>query len=221
MSMPARPKIYHITHVDNLPGIVGGGGLLSDRRIIEAGGPAVAIGMSRIKHRRLNLPVPCHPIGSVGDYVPFNFCPRSVMLSAIWYANNPDLVYKLGQSMIVHLEADALRAIEWAGSLGRGWAISLQNAGTAYAEFRCTASGLRELDWPAIRSNDFRQTEVKEKKQAEFLMHHEFPWELVERIGVRSGAVRDRVTAAIAAGSYQPPVSIQPGWYFPAGGAER
>ena len=221
MSAPERPKIYHITHVDNLPRIVSDGALLSDRRISEARGAAVTIGMSKIKQRRLGLPVHCHPRGRVGDYVPFNFCPRSVMLFVIHRGNHEELTYRDGQGPIVHLQADIPSVIEWAGRLGRGWAISLQNAGTAYAEFRCTASGLRDLDWSAIRSNDFRQAEVKEKKQAEFLMHHEFPWELVERIGVRTSAMRDRAIDAIAAASHQPPVSLQPGWYFPAGGAKR
>ena len=214
MTVPKRPKIYHITHVDNLPGIVSDGALLSDRRISEAKGAAVTIGMSKIKQRRLLLPVHCHPRGHVGDYVPFNFCPRSVMLYVIHRGDHPGLTYRGGQGPIVHLEADARRVIEWAGRSGRAWAISLQNAGGAYAEFRCTAPGLRELDWSAIRSNDFRQPEVQEKKQAEFLIHHEFPWELVERIGVHSGAARDRATAAIAAASHQPSVSIQPTWCF-------
>ena len=214
MTVPKRPKIYHITHVDNLPGIVSDGALLSDRRISEAKGGAVTIGMSKIKQRRLLLPVHCHPRGHVGDYVPFNFCPRSVMLYVIHRGDHPELTYRGGPGPIVHLEADARRVIEWAGRSGRAWAISLQNAGGAYAEFRCTAPGLRELDWSAIRSNDFRQPEVQEKKRAEFLIHHEFPWELVERIGVHSGAARDRATAAIAAASHQPSVSIQPTWYF-------
>ena len=214
MTVPAQPKIYHITHIDNLPRIVSDGALLSDRRIIDRGGPAAAIGMPTIKQRRLRLPVHCDPRAHVGDYVPFYFCPRSVMLYVIHRGNHPDLTYGGGQGPIVHLQADARTVIEWAGRSGRGWAISLQNAGTAYADFRCTAAGLGDLDWPAIQSNDFRQAEVKEKKQAEFLMHYEFPWELVERIGVHSGAVRDRVTAAIAAGSHQPPITVQPTWYF-------
>ena len=221
MTVPERPKIYHITHVDNLPAIVSAGGLLSDRQISEARGAAVTIGMSKIKQRRLDLPVHCHPRGRVGDYVPFNFCPRSVMLYVIHRGDHPELTYRGGQGPIVHLQADVHGVIEWAGRFGRGWAISLQNAGSAYAEFRCAASGLDDLDWSAIRSNDFRQAEVKERKQAEFLVHYEFPWELVERIGVRSGVVRDRVTATIASASHQPPVSIRPGWYFPAGGPKR
>ena len=214
MTVPERPKIYHITHVDNLPRIVSEGALLSDRLISEAKGAAVTIGMSKIKQRRLGLPVHCHPRGRVGDYVPFNFCPRSVMLYVIHRGDHPEVTYRGGQGPIVHLQADAFGVIEWARGFGRGWAISLQNAGTAYAEFRCTAPGLRELDWSAIRSTDFRQAEVKERKQAEFLVHHEFPWELVERIGVRSGAVRDRALDAIATASHRPRVSIQPTWYF-------
>lgn len=214
MNIPDRPKIYHITHVDNLPGIVSDGGLLSDRRIIDRGGPAAAIGMPTIKQRRLRLPVHCDPRAHVGDYVPFYFCPRSVMLYVIHRGNRKELTYRGGQGSIVHLEADALSVIEWAGRRGRGWAISLQNASTAYAEFRCEASGLRKLDWPAIRSSDFRQTEVKEKKQAEFLLHREFPWELVERIGVHSAVVRDKATAAIETARHQPAVSVQPTWYF-------
>jgi hypothetical protein len=221
MTVPQRPKIYHITHVDNLPGIVSDGGLVSDARMAERGGPAVPIGLAHIKRSRLQRRVKCRPADRVGDYVPFNFCPRSVMLSVIWYANNPDLVYKLGQSMIVHLEADARTVIEWAERSGGRWAISLGNARAAYSEFRCTASGLHDLDWSAIQSTDFRQAEVKERKQAEFLMHHEFPWGLVERIGVHSAVARDRVTAAIASATHHPEVSIQPSWYFPAGGPTR
>jgi len=50
---PSRPKLYHITHVDNLPAIVKDGGLVSDAEMIARGGPAQAIGMSSIKRRRI------------------------------------------------------------------------------------------------------------------------------------------------------------------------
>jgi len=50
---PARPKLYHITHVDNLRKIVADGELLSDAAMIARGGPAQAIGMSGIKRRRV------------------------------------------------------------------------------------------------------------------------------------------------------------------------
>ena len=45
-------------------------------------------------------------------------------------------------------------------------------------------SYLHELDWDAIASTDFRDPNVKERKQAEFLVYGFFPFDLVERIGV-------------------------------------
>jgi hypothetical protein len=93
---PARPLIYHITHLDNLP-LIAADGLLSDAALIEHGGPRVPIGMSTIKRRRLALPVACHPGDHVGDYVPFYFCPRSIMLFVVHRANHRDLAYRGGQ----------------------------------------------------------------------------------------------------------------------------
>ena len=77
MSHPQQPKIYHITHVDNLVPIIDDGGLVSDATMIARGGPVAAIGMTGIKQRRLTLPVRCHEGDHVGDYVPFYFCPCS------------------------------------------------------------------------------------------------------------------------------------------------
>src|SRR5688572_32706394 len=103
--------------------------LISDAAIIARGGPVAAIGMSTIKQRRLRLPVHCHPGDCVGDYVPFYFCPRSIMLFVIHQANHPDLTYRGGQGPIVHLEADLRQVVEWATENGRRWAFSLSNAG--------------------------------------------------------------------------------------------
>ena len=62
MSLPPRqPKIYHITHVDNLPAIADEGQLVCDREMIRRGGPERTIGMSNIKRRRVEqLSVDCH-----------------------------------------------------------------------------------------------------------------------------------------------------------------
>jgi hypothetical protein len=94
---PATPRVYHITHVNNLPAIIANGGLISDAAMIARGGPAATIGMGTIKQRRLTLPVKCHPGLNVGDCVPFYFCPRSIMLFVIHCANHPELTYRGGQ----------------------------------------------------------------------------------------------------------------------------
>jgi hypothetical protein len=215
MSVPVRPRIYHITHVDNLSGIATDGVLWSDAVLMKQGGLATAIGMSTIKQRRLHeLRVKCHPKTFVGEYVPFYFCPRSIMLYLIYMANHPELTYRGGQTRIVHLEADLIEAVTWANIQPRRWAFSLSNAAARYAEFSDSLDHLGDIDWDAVANTDFRNPEVKEGKQAEFLMYESFPVGLVSRIGTYSETVAEQAAAALAGAHGTPPVAVRPDWYF-------
>lgn len=211
---PDPTRIYHITHVDNLASILSDGGLLSDAEMLARGGPQVAIGMSGIKRNRMHFPVKCHEGDTVGEYVPFYFCPRSIMLYLLYMANHPGLTYHGGQGPIVHLEFDLERTVAWATDSNSRWAFSLANAGAAYAPFRSRLAELSEVDWSAVVATDFRDAKVKEGKQAEFLVRRFVPWSLVERVGVRSAQVQQRALAALADAADQPPVDVLPRWYF-------
>jgi len=211
MPVPARPKIYHICHVDRLPSIVAGG-LLSDAEVQRLAPPGTVIGMSNIKQRRLTeLTLDSHPGLYVGQCAPFYFCPRSVMLYLI-HKRNPELAYKGGQEPIVHLEADLFDAVTWAQANGRRWAFTLSNAGSYYFEDRADLAQLGEIDWAAVASTQWPT--VKERKQAEFLMEHSFPWHLIERIGVYSAAINAQVAHALPVGGHRPPVAVLPAWYY-------
>ena len=210
----ARPRIYHIVHVDRIASIVHDGNLWCDAEINRRASPGTTIGMGAIKQRRLSLPVSCHLGDFVGDYVPFNFCPRSIMLYLLYQSNHPNLSYRGGQGPIVHLEADLHRVVDWAIANGRRWAFSLSNAGATYAQFRSTIGQLNEVNWPAVAATDFRPADIKEGKQAEVLVHHSFPWPLVERIGVSSRSVLEHVAQAIADSTHRPAAAIMPDWYY-------
>lgn len=213
--VPANPKIYHITHWKNLPAIIACGGLWSDAMRIEKCLDAEIVGISGIKERRLKeLGVKCHQGTKVGDYVPFYFCPRSIMLYILHMGNRPSLAYREGQGPIVHLVADLNQAVRWADAEGQRWAFSDRNAGTRYASFFKQLAELSMVDWAAVANNDFRDLRVKEGKQAEFLVYDFFPWELVERIGVHSKDVGLKVGEALAGVAHQPAVSVEGGWYF-------
>lgn len=215
VTLSAEAKIYHITHVDNLVPIAAAGALVCDRKILESGGPIRMIGMSEIKRRRIEeLEVRPHTGTKVGDYVPFYFCPRSIMLYVIYMANHPALTYRGGQKPIVHLEVDLGRIIRWADENGVPWAFCLSNAGARYAEFRARVEDLDELDWTAIGATDFRDPDVKEAKQAEFLVHEQLPFELVERIGVYSDEIRERTIVALRALPHQATVEVVRDWYY-------
>jgi hypothetical protein len=211
---PAQPKIYHIVHVDRLASIVADGQLWCDAVMNQRQTAGTGIGMSEIKRRRLDLSVKCHPGDHVGEYVPFYFCPRSVMLYLIYKANHPDLAYHGGQEPILHLEADLHATVAWAQANGRRWAFTLSNAGAYYTEFRAQLDELDDIDWTAVAATDFRAAEVKEGKQAEFLVQHSSPWHLVERVGVFSPAIAQQAANAMAVAAHRPVVQILRNWYY-------
>lgn len=213
MAMPARPKLYHIVHVDRLASIVADGCLWCDAEIDMRAPPGTTIGMNAIKQRRLEeLALSSHPDLKVGGCVPFYFCPRSVMLYLIYQGNHPDLTYRGGQGLIIHLEADLQSVVAWANQHGQRWAFTLSNAGSRFFEDRCDVAQLNEIDWNAVQATDWRQ--CKEGKQAEFLLEESFPWQLVERVGVQSRTCFQQVANALPANGHRPPVEIRADWYY-------
>jgi hypothetical protein len=163
--MPANPKIYHITHVRNLQQIIKSGVLWSDAKRTELDLACDVVGMSHIKQRRLKeIEVTCHSGTHVGDYVPFYFCPRSIMLYILHMGNHPDLNYKEGQDPIIHFQADLNAVARWAEGEKRRWAFTNCNAGTMYASFFSELAELDKVDWPAVAATDFRNLAVKEGK---------------------------------------------------------
>lgn len=212
MTVPAHPKIYHIVHVDNLASIVADGCIWSDAEMQQRN-PAMVIGMGDIKARRLNeLRLSSHPDLNVGACAPFYFCSRSVMLYLLHKGNHEGLTYRGGQQPIVHLEADLRTTVQWAEANDLRWAFTLSNAGAYYFEDRCDLDRLGELDWNAIKTNNWAGQ--KEGKQAEFLIERAFPWHLVERIGVYSQAQVQSVSDAIPNTAHRPAIEIKKNWYY-------
>ena len=212
MPVPDRPNIYHIVHVDRLPSIIADGCLWCDAEIVRRQPPGTTIGMKKIKKCRLTNRLSSQQGLHVGDCVPFYFCPRSVMLYVISQKNHPELTYRGGQDPIVHLEADLYEAVTWAEANRQRWAFTLSNAGTSYFEDRCDLKQLTEIDWNAVQARGWSL--CKEGKQAEFLVEHHFPWELVTGIGVLSQRLYQQVGKALQSARHKPHVRRAPEWYY-------
>ena len=141
------------------------------------------------------------------------------MLFLIKCDNDPDFTYHGGQQPIVHLEADFQKTVQWAEANGKRWALTLSNAGSFYFEDRRELSQLCEINWDAVGamwwSGRGIPDTVKEGKQAEFLVEECFPWELVDRIGVYSNAIANRVDQALTGVSHRPIIETKRDWYYP------
>lgn len=212
MPVPDDPKIYHIVHVDRLPSIVESRCLWSDAEVRRHNLAGTSIGIPRIKDRRLGIKLSSHPGLRVGNCVPFNFCPRSVMLYVIHKGNHPLLSYRGGQGSILHLEADLRQTVAWADCKGLRWAFTSSNAAASYCDAWSQLNLLDEIDWNAVQAKYWQECE--ERKQAEFLIEERFPWKLVSRIGVPSSKLERKVRAAIRSSTHEPEVAVLRDWYY-------
>lgn len=214
-AMPAHPKIYHITHLNNLRAIATQGELISDAQRIARAIDCSLVGMDTIKRRRLEaITVYVCPGTKVGEYVPFYFCPRSIMLYILYRKNHPDLTYREGQDPIVHLEADLETAIQWAETKPIPWAFSDGNAGAYVTQFYNQRTDLNQINWTAINATNFSDPQIKERKQAEFLTFGTFPWTLIHKIGIINNTTAAQVAKAIEGIPHQPIIEVKRNWYF-------
>jgi ssDNA thymidine ADP-ribosyltransferase, DarT len=207
MIVPADPDIYHITHIKNLPGILNASCLWSDARRIRHGFEVENIGYPHIKKRRLKRVVPVAAGGVLGDYVPFNFCPRSVMLFVV-NKGHPD--YGGGQDEIVHLRSTARTAI----STGRPWAFTDRHADLDYAEYHDDLAELDDVAWDVMPLAYWSEPQTKEVRQAEFLVHDWLQWGAILEVGVINDAMAARVRSLLGPSTKTPVVSVRRSWYY-------
>jgi hypothetical protein len=203
--VPLNPPIFHITHVENLASIIAHDCIWSDAQRITRKLVTTNIGYSHIKQRRLKRAVTAAIGGRLGDYVPFNFCPRSVMLYVVSRGHQD---YAGGQDDIVHLVSSVNTAI----AVGKPWAFTDRHADLGYARYFDSLDELSEVDWKVMPLNYWADDEIKERRQAEFLVHDRFPWSAVEEIGVRSATVAAKVRSLVSGGV--PSVAIRQRWYY-------
>jgi hypothetical protein len=206
------PSIYHITHLRNLAQILGYGSLWCDRERLGQGLESVGIAYQHIKDRRARKRVPVGLGGTLADYVPFYFAPRSPMLFAIHRGQVPG--YDGGQSSVVHL----VTSTEVVAAEPLPFIFTNGHADMAFSRFYDDLRDLDQVDWVIMGERYWNDTpedgDRKRRRQAEFLVHTSLPWRLIEEIGVISRKAADEVAAALEDAEHRPPVVVRPEWYY-------
>jgi hypothetical protein len=207
--------IYHITHAQNLPGIMTAGGLWCDSvraTKVAAGAAVVGIAHQHIKERRARKAVMVAARGTLADYVPFYFAPRSPMLFTISRGNVAG--YTGGQEQVVHL----VSTVERACGLGSPWCFTDGHADMALSKQYSDLKDLPKIDWAMMKEVYWNDTmadgDRKRKRQAEFLFSKMFPWSAVVEIGVMTERVAAAVRGALTGAKHAPKVVVQRSWYY-------
>ena len=213
--IPDPTWILRITHVDNLSTALQQGGICAPNTTLPSGIPYKPIHHQHIQNRRSNASVPCGPRGTVHDYVPFYFAPRSPMLYAIYKGNVAG--YSEGQEPLIYLVANAQEVAR----SGVGFVFTDGHAAMApLTDFYDDLIDLDRVDWTVMRSkwwNDTPQTpDRRRRRQAEFMIHRFCPWPLIQGVAVMSDLMRSHVEAILSqfVDLPHPIVKVKRLWYY-------
>lgn len=207
---PEKALIFRIVHVDNLPWILDHG--LHCRSSPEQDPNYLNIGnKDLIAHRTLRT-VPIPPGGVLSDYVPFYFTPFSPMMLNI----------KTGYGGITRRENRDIiilvSSIHRLAELGLSFVFTNQHAYTVDSEFFTDAEDLQRIDWPLLRSRNFKTDDADPGKsaryQAEALVHRHVPLNALNGIGCHNESVCSRLQSMIENRRVSLTIKSTPTWYF-------
>ncbi len=192
--------IYHFTHIENLPSILAAGGLACKAQAI----PKRDISHANIQARRARRQVEAGLGGTLHEYVPFYFTPKSPMLHAVFKGGTTmaDLIYLVS-------------SVERVQELGLPFAFT-----DGHAEMRLDvhyyddSKDLDRLDWQVLRAAGWNGDEERRKRQSEFLVHQFLPLEAFIGFAAQGKAAHAQVNALFTAGGHPLRGRLRPDWYY-------
>lgn len=211
--MPPIPTpIYHITSVKTLSAIVAQNGLWSYNNIKKLSINYVSIAHQSIQNRRATKAITCGSGGTLHDYVPFYFAPRSPMLYTISCGNVEG--YTEGQAGIIHLVSNAQAVV----NAGHEFVFTDGHGIVQLTQFYDNLKHLDKVDWDIMRATFWGDIDIdndrKRRRQAEFLVYNFFSWTLVSEIGVNNSQVKEQVERTLQGTKHQPTVVVRSNWYY-------
>ena len=152
------------------------------------------------------------PGGTLGDYVPFYFGPRSPMLFTYSKGNVPGT--SGNQDEIIYFVTEA----EYLASKGYEIVFTDGHPITEPKAFFNDLKDIDEVDLALMKSKYWSDTDAdpdrKRRRQAEFLVRGKLAWEDISGIAVRTPAMHAWVEEALRDTPYTPPCILKPTWYY-------
>lgn len=201
--------IYRITDYRNLPFILDNGMQCANSPTQDEG--FHQIGFPTLIDKRKDHPVPVAPYGTLGDYVPFYFCPKSPMLYVIERGNDPEVVGNVEN--IIYLVSTVEKVI----ALDKHFVYTDRNAKLEYAIFNNNVDHIKELPWDIIKSDNWGRlygADRKELKQAEFLVNDFLPVDALIGIGCKTSDIQSKVNAILNERNLKIETKVKSEWYF-------
>jgi len=202
---------YRITHIQNLPFILERG--IVTKHHAQASAAYIHIGNPEIIDVRSAAPVRIGGYGHIGDYVPFYFTPKSIMLYNIltgyWHPKVP----KREKSEIL-----VIRCLIGKLATQPRWFFTDGQANDMASTHFNDLGHLDKIDWENIQRSNFSKSDGDfdrpRRYQAEFLVQEAVPLECIESLNVYNQEAAAYVQGLLDQNSINLAVHIQPPYFF-------
>lgn len=205
-----KALIFRIVHRDNVPWLLDNG--LHCRNSGRSDPDYVAIGDPELIEKRRHRTVPIPPGGTLGDYVPFYFTPRSPMLMSICSGYRGLRRYDPSEIVIV---TAPLR------DLARAGIAFVFTDGHAYMQTTTYFDDLARLDridWDLLQSSEFRRSDEDpgrmNRYQAEALVHKAMRLDGLGALGCYDDVAKAMISRWVAERGLEIKVFKRSSWYF-------
>jgi ssDNA thymidine ADP-ribosyltransferase, DarT len=208
-----RKYCYRITHIQNLPLILENGIVTKNHR--DADGNYIEIGNPEIIDVRSTTPVRIDGYGMIGEYVPFYFTPKAMMLYNIITGYRAPVVPKRNRNEILVIRClitDLTKLKKWFFTDGQA------NIKDGTVKHYNNLDHLDEIDWESIQESNFSKSDGDydrpRRYQAEFLVHGKVPLKAIESLNVYNQHAADYVNEVLNENNINLAVNIQPQYFF-------
>lgn len=202
---------YRIYHIQNLKRILQVG-LCSKNHPLSTG-DFVQIGNPQIITARSETKVRINDYGNIGDYIPFYFTPRSIMLYNIVTGYWAPLVPEISRKDIIIIRCEISRL----SSVNRFFFTDGQ-ANDALTKHYNDLSKTNKIDWENIQKGNFSKSDGDfdrpRRYQAEFLVYYHVPVDAIESIVVYTEGTAKFVENELLKAGESFPVHISPESFF-------
>ncbi|RAT96979.1 DarT ssDNA thymidine ADP-ribosyltransferase family protein [Brevibacillus sp. Leaf182] len=196
---------YHFTHIENLGSIIENG-LISTNEKKRRKITHVNVANEEIQERRSNSNVPCHPYGSIHDYVPFYFAVRNPMLLSVLNRKNID------QPLVIFIAVSVNKLME------HNVVFTDAAANTELLpNFYSDPKNLDKLNWKLIDSKSWGSGTKGETqaRMAEVLVLNNVPLEWIDSFIVFNELCKEKILKLFKDNDLKPPkISYSPFFYY-------
>lgn len=211
---PEPTPIYRIIHLDNLAVYLTLNRLYAPNHMPNGAPPWKKIDDETVQAKRYETALAKGPGGTILDYVPFYFGPRSPMLYRLATRHRVD--YTGTQEEIIYLRSTVQEMV----AQQRKFVFSDGHGLARYTHWYDDLKDLDKVDWKTVYAHVWKDTPDDNnrmtRKQAEFLVHDSCGWARILEIGVMTPKMKTRVEEVLKEhpNAKAPPVAVQDSWYY-------